>query len=102
MVTTGVPRKFGRKTEIINLAGQDTCLNLEDFPIGLSEAVGANIQGTPFVCGGSSATFTSSKCYHFINGTWQLTTAMREERHRASIIVYKNKMHIMGGLGVVR
>ena len=101
MITTGSPFFFGRKTEVFNLAGQDICLNLEDFPIGLSGGVGATINGTPVVCGGYDSGFNYlDKCYHFINGNWAETTTMREKRWYATSIVYNNRMHIMGGYDV--
>ena len=94
MITTG---SSSRKTEVVNLAGQDICLNLEDFPIGLYGGVGANINGTPVVCGGYDGSKSLNKCYHFINGNWAETTTMRERREYATSIVYNNRMHIMGG-----
>ena len=98
MVTTGFPQNSGsRKTEVFNLAGQDICLNLEDFPISLFGAVGAHINGTPVVCGGYDGSKSLNKCYHFINGNWAVTTTMRERRWGATSIVYNNRMHIMGG-----
>ena len=97
MITTGFPYSSGRKTEVFNLAGQDICLNLEDFPIDLWGAVGAHINGTPIVCGGYDGSNYLDKCYHFINGNWALTTTMRERRYLATSIVYNNRMHIMGG-----
>ena len=102
MVTSGViSNSHNKKTEIINLAGQTTCDDFEDFPIEVNGAVGGEIQGIPVVCGGYLGNINeisfSNKCYHFFRGSWQSTTKMKEERGWASSIVHNNKMHIMGG-----
>jgi hypothetical protein len=57
MVTTGIPRSSAtRKTEIVDVANGVDCSYLDDFPDRISDAVGANLDGTPVVCGGFSST----------------------------------------------
>ena len=41
------------KTEIVDVVSGETCADLEDFPF-LWAAVGANLDGTPIVCGGTN------------------------------------------------
>ena len=65
----------GRKTEILDVANGVSCSDMANFPVGLSSAVGANLDGAPVVCGGfgdgSSNWSTFDKCYRFANGVWQ-------------------------------
>ena len=58
MITTGwvsYPISLATtKTEIVDVISGETCANLADFPLqNYSYAVGANLDGTPVVCGGS-------------------------------------------------
>ena len=62
MVTSGCPSSSARKTEIVDVANGLTCSDMADFPVELYGAVGANLGGTPVVCGGSSS--ASSKTQH--------------------------------------
>ena len=55
MITNGWPTSSARKTEIVDVANGLTCSDMADFPVELYGAVGANLGGTPVVCGGSSA-----------------------------------------------
>ena len=55
MVTSGCPSSSARKTEIVDVANGLTCSDMADFPVELYGAVGANLGGTPVVCGGSSS-----------------------------------------------
>ena len=54
MITSGSPRSSStRTTEIIDVIDAGTtCPDLGKFPIKVSHAVGANLQGTPIICGG--------------------------------------------------
>ena len=53
MVTTGEPYSSARKTEVVDVESGETCADLADFPVSNEGAVGANLNGTPIVCGGS-------------------------------------------------
>ena len=57
MVATGWPRKFARKTEIVDVVNGDTCSNLANLPVKLTYALGANLDGTPVVCGGQTSSY---------------------------------------------
>lgn len=97
MIATG--SRISNKTEILDVINDETCSNLDEFPYEIREAaVGANLQGTPIVCGGSGFTGqVSDKCYKFTNGKWKEFTRMKKIRAYASGVVYKKKLHVFGG-----
>ena len=74
----------------------ETCADLADFPVENRGAVGANLDGTPVVCGGYSSGY-SRKCYRFKNGKWKKFASMKEKRGYAAGIMHKNKFHVFGG-----
>ena len=99
MVTTGLPGSAAtRKTEILDLENGITCSELADFPVELSSAVGANLHGTPVVCGGFSSGL-SEKCYRFnsASGVWEDFTSMKEKRSWAAGVMYNENLHVFGG-----
>ena len=110
MITTGVPNysvlwSSTRRTEVKNLANNITCSDLAKFPVERSGAVGANLGGTPVVCGGYYPSYYGSpfgysdKCYRFINGVWEEFASMKEKRAYAAAVVYNKTLHVFGGLG---
>ena len=102
MITTGIPRTSAtRKTEIVDVANGVGCSDLDDFPDRISDAVGANLDGTPVVCGGfSSYSGYLEKCYRFTNIGWVEFASMKEKRLWAAGVVYKKKLHMFGGSGL--
>ena len=90
MVTTGDPTSSARKTEVVDVVSGETCADLADFPVENDSAVGANLDGTPVVCGGMES------CYKFTNAGWQQFASMKEKSYAAGI-TYKNKLHVFGG-----
>ena len=75
----------------------ETCADLADFPVSNYYAVGANLHGTPIVCGGYSSTYYQT-CYKLTNGGWQEFASMNEKRgYTAAGIMFKNKFHVFGG-----
>ena len=98
MITTGYPFSSATKTEIVDLANGRSCRDLAEFPVEILGAVGANLQGTPVVCGGSSSSFEPQKiCYGFTNGRWQEYPSLKEERSYAAGVVYEREWHVFGG-----
>ena len=99
MITTGPPYSSARKTEIMDLANGLTCSDLADFPVDLADAVGANLDGTPVVCGGIRAYtwITLKKCYRFTNDGWEEFASMKEKRYEAAGVMYNKKLHVFGG-----
>ena len=101
MITTGVPWSSAIKTEIVDLANGRSCSDLEDFPMKSTGAVGANLQGTPVVCGdewvGGGDGFYQKKCFGFKNGQWQEYPSLKKKRTSAAGVMNKNKWHIFGG-----
>ena len=102
MITTGSPQKvlaWTRKTEIVDVANGLNCSDMADFPVELSGAVGANLDGTPVVCGGhgSSPNAHSDLCYRFMNGVWEEFASMKYKRSWAAGVVYNKKLHVFGG-----
>ena len=87
MVTSGYPTNTARKTEIVDVANGLTCSDMADFPVGLHDAVGANLGGTPVVCGGDaySGSFAlSDKCFRLTNSVWEGFAFMKEKRRNAA------------------
>ena len=104
MITTGSPQKivlpaWTRKTEIVDVANGLNCSDMADFPVELSGAVGANLDGTPVVCGGSGSSPNSHSdvCYRFMNGVWEEFASMKNKRSSAAGVVYNKKLHVFGG-----
>ena len=57
MITTGYPEPSATTTEVVDVVSGESCVDLTDlagFPLHIDGAVGANLQGTPIVCGGYS------------------------------------------------
>ena len=97
MVTTGYPYSSARKTEVVDVESGETCADLADFPVENYGAVGANLDGTPIVCGGRGSSYYQT-CYKYTNAGWQQFASMKERRKNAAGITYKNKFHVFGGL----
>ena len=90
------------KTEVIGLEDSNViCEDLEDFPLEVFGAVGANLASTPIICGGEiyngSSKDSSDKCFKYMKGGWQQFATMIERRASAAGIVYNNALHIFGG-----
>ena len=97
MITTGWPKSSAQKTEVVDVVTGETCADLDDFPMANYGAVGANLDGTPAVCGGYSSGYIQ-KCYKFTNAGWQEFASMKGTKRRyAAGVMYKNKFHIFGG-----
>jgi hypothetical protein len=93
MITTGVPFYFATKTEIVDVVSGEICADLADFPLAIKNAVGANLNGTPVVCGGENL----QTCYKYTIGGWQGFASMKEKRGDAAGVMFQNKFHIFGG-----
>ena len=103
MITTGYPVSYARKTEVVDVVTGGACADLADFPSRNHDAVGANLDGTPVVCGGYRPGGYSfgylQTCYKFTNAGWQEFASMKEKRTYASGVMYKNRFHVFGGAG---
>ena len=101
MISTGDPSDYARKTEVIDLEDSNViCEDLQDFPVELAYAVGANLASTPVICGGffyDGSHQSSDKCFKYGEGGWQHFASMIEKRVSAAGIVYNNALHIFGG-----
>ena len=87
-------------TEIIDLADEEvSCSNLEDFPVEIFGAVGANLGSVSIICGGGSDdAFALKQCYKLLkNGGWEEFTTMISGRRFAASIVRENTLHVFGG-----
>ena len=115
MISTGYPWNPAIKTEVIDLVDSNViCEDLEDFPMEISTAVGANLASTPIICGGyfsnNVSVHTSDKCFKYMEGGWQHFATIIERRAHAAGIVYNSvcmyrsffvfckALHIFGGL----
>ena len=95
MITSGAPKSSAtRKTEIVDVVNGGTCSDLTDFPVDIYGTIGANLDGTPVVCGGA---WYSEKCYRFTNGGWEQFASMKEKRYAAAGVTHNKKLHVFGG-----
>ena len=98
MITNGYPYSSSKKTEVVDVVSGETCADLADFPVKNQGALGANLNGTPIVCGGQ-VLFNESKqeCYKLTNGGWQEFASMNNIRWLAAGVMYKKTFHVFGG-----
>ena len=98
MVTTGVETRKTRKTEILDLVSGESCLDLARLGKQMTGGMGANLNGTPVVCGGHSSGYGYGEtCYKFKDSIWHAFINMREKRYQAAGVVYNNMFHVFGG-----
>ena len=101
MISTGNPTNTATKTEVIDLEDSNViCEDLEDFPMEIQGAVGANLASSPIICGGyfyNGSSHSSDKCFKYMEGGWQHFATMIKKRAYAPGIVYNNTLHIFGG-----
>jgi hypothetical protein len=81
----------------VEVVSGETCADLVDFPFENRGAVGANLDGTPIVCGGRYSSTYYQSCYKYTNAGWQEFASMNEKRGYPAGITYKNKFHVFGG-----
>jgi N-acetylneuraminic acid mutarotase len=71
---------------------------MADFPVELSGAVGANLGGTPVVCGGYGSSIKySEKCFRLKNSGWEEYASMKEKRNGAAAVMHNDRLHVFGG-----
>ena len=97
MITTGWPLSLATKVEIVDVGSGEICADLADFPLPNCGAVGANLDGTYFVCGGNNGSSYYQTCYKFTISGWQEFASMKEKRGYAAGVMFKNKFHVFGG-----
>ena len=90
-------------SEIINFRKNHiNCENIEQYPLDVSGAAGANFESTPVICGGQFQQFpffdNSGHCYAYKDYKWQPFAQMVTPRSYAAAIIYNNSLHIFGGL----
>jgi hypothetical protein len=97
LVTTGEPTSNSVKSEVIDLQDpSNICQNLEDYPIGVSYAVGGLLnQGDPLVCGG----YPLTKVCHVVNQPGQSSEMLEERYYSASLTLNSSHLWITGGFG---
>ena len=72
LVSTGDPRSFATKTEIINIDNSGlTCKDLEEYPLQTYGAVGFNMGSFPVICGGFDGSTTVGQCLRLKSGKWE-------------------------------
>ena len=96
MITSGRPDSSATKTDVEDVVNGESCADLADFPLENRGAVGANLHGTPVVCGGYSSGYTQT-CYKYTNAGWQQFASMKEKRADFAGVMHKNKFHVFGG-----
>ena len=101
MITTGSPSFSATKTEVVDVVNGETCADLADFPLPNYNAVGANLDGTPVICGGYDFSTTYQTCYKLTISGWQQFTSMKNNRGEAAAVMFQKKFHVFGGWGDV-
>ena len=101
MITTGYPTSPDTtKTEIVDVVSGETCTDLADFPLqNCSYAVGANLDGTPVVCGGYYFGINHKICYKLTISGWQEFASMEYYRVWAAAVMFQKKFYVFGGWG---
>jgi hypothetical protein len=96
LVTTGLSSSTSVKSEVIDLEdSSNICLDLEDYPIEIHNAVGGLLnQVDPLVCGGWYPYTTS--CY-IVNQPGQSSEMLEERRNSASLTLNSTHLWITGG-----
>ena len=77
-----------------------SCSNLQNYPIAMSSATGAIVDGHPIISGGWSEGWnTHSECYHHnkANNTWTFLTNMSTKRAGSASVPVKDKLLVLGG-----
>ena len=97
MIATGSPSSSATKTEVVDVVNGESCADLADFPLENYGAVGANLHGTPVVCGGRDSSGSLKTCYKYSNDGWQQFASMNEKRAFFAGVMHKNKFHVFGG-----
>ena len=103
MIYTGYPYS---KTEVVDVVSGESFADWADIPFKMHHgAVGANLQGTPVVCGGTVLPCCKmyadyqylQACYKLTIEGWQQFASLKEIRRKPAGVVHKNKFHIFGG-----
>jgi hypothetical protein len=100
MITSGSSNGWtssATKTEVLDVVTGKTCADLADFPLENYAAVGANLHGTPVVCGGDFRSLDLKTCYNYTNSGWQQFASMKDKREYFAGVIHKNKLHVFGG-----
>ena len=102
MITTGQafnsPPATNRTTEVVDVVSGEPCADLADFPLqNYSDAVGANLDGIPVVCGGYYSGANHQICYKFTISGWQEFASMKVYRGWAAAVLFQKKFHVFGG-----
>ena len=75
LLVTGYPFDAGKQVEVLNNDGQpESCPSIQNYPLGLSGAMGAMFNDKVVICGGTTSGDSSgatNKCYQLgDNGQW--------------------------------
>ena len=89
-------------TEVVDVKSGEICAVLTHFPFPNNGAVGANLDGTPAVCGGYASGSYYQTCYHLtdppsIMPQWQEFASMKMQRRDAAGVMFQDKFHVFGG-----
>merc|ERR1711971_459818 len=86
--------------QIVNLSNETSaCNNFSDYPLAISSATGAIVDGLPIICGGKSKGSFHSECYHHSKDTnsWTPLSKMSTNRRRSASVPVKGKLLVLGG-----
>ena len=97
----------GRNTlaQVIDLKSNNTCTNLQEFPIAISYASGGVIDGSPMICGGygKASRYGSdqdqNKCYAYDKSSqaWKCHAYLKRRRRLHSSVVMNGALWVLGG-----
>ena len=91
--------KYTNHAQVVDMKSNNTCANLQKYPMKLQTASGGLVGGSPIICGGYAKASGESRnenrkeCYVYDKSsqTWKLHAIMNRKRRRSS-----NKYHILG------
>jgi len=90
--------------QVVELPSSKKCQSLQSYPLRVAVSSGSVVNGSPIVCGGTTADGPGSQmfseCYTHdrSSNTWKLLTKMHTERAGHTSVVHKNALWVIGGL----
>ena len=86
--------------EVIDLKSEKNCSSLPDYPIRVTFASGALLEGSPVICGGrNGSNYDHDECYIYNASTneWELLARIKNPRSFYASVIVNNALWITGG-----
>ena len=97
--------KYTNHAQVVDMKSNNTCNNLQNYPIRIISASGGVIGGSPIICGGYGKASGESRyenrkeCYVYDKSsqTWKLHAIMNKKRRFSSSVVINGALWVLGG-----